>query len=56
MTPEPRSSGLVLDYQGLVELEQKNYPKTTVVDQIWLFSSGFLVLVLVKVDGRAPNP
>ena len=34
----------------------KNHPKTVVFDQIWLFLSGFLVLVLLKVDGRAPNP
>ena len=46
MTPEPRFSGLVLDHQGLEELELKNHPKTAV----------FLALVLLKVDGRAPNP
>ena len=34
----------------------KNHPKTVVFDQIWLFLSGFLVLVLLKADGRAPNP
>ena len=56
MTPEPRFSGLVLDHQGLEELELKNHPKTAVFDQIWLFLSGFLALVLLKVDGRAPNP
>ena len=56
MTPEPRFSGLVLDHQGLEELELKKHPKTAVFDQIWLFLSGFLVLVLLKVDGRAPNP
>ena len=56
MTPEPRFSGLVLDHQGLKELELKKYPKAAVFDQNWLFLSGFLVLVLLKVDGRAPNP
>ena len=56
MTPEPRFSGLGLDHQGLEELELKNYPKTALFDQIWLFFMGFLVLVLLKVDGRAPNP
>ena len=56
VTPEPRFSGLVLDHQGLEELELKNHPKTAVFDQIWLFLSVFLVLVLLKVDGRAPNP
>ena len=56
MTPEPRFRGLVLDHQGLEELELKNHPKTAVFDQIWLFLSGFLALVLLKVDGRAPNP
>ena len=56
VTPESISSGLVLDHQGLEELELKNHPKTAVFDQIWLFLSGFLVLVLLKVDGRAPNP
>ena len=56
MTPEPRFNGLELDHQGLEELELKNSPKSAVFDQIWLFLSGFLVLVLLKVDGRAPNP
>ena len=56
VTLEPRFRGLVLDHQGLEELELKNHPKTAVFDQIWLFLSGFLVLVLLKVDGRAPNP
>ena len=56
MTPESRFSGLVLDHQDLEELELKNQPKTAVFDQIWLFLSGFLVLVLLKVDGRASNP
>ena len=56
VTPELRFSGLVLDHQGLEELELKNHPKTAVFDQIWLFLSSFLALVLLKVDGRAPNP
>ena len=56
VTPEPRFNGLVLDHQGLEELELKNHPKTAVFDQIWLFLSNFLALVLLKVDGRAPNP
>ena len=56
MTLEPRFSGLVLDHQGLEELELKNHLKTAVFDEIWLFLSGFLVLVLLNVDGRAPNP
>ena len=56
MTPEHRFSGLVLDRQGLEKLELKNHPKTAVFDQIILFLSGFLVLVLLKIDGRAPNP
>ena len=51
MTPEPRFSGLVLDHQGLEELELKNHPKIAVFDQIWVFLSVFLVLVLLKVDG-----
>ena len=41
VTPEPRFSGLVLEHQGLEELELKHYPKTAVFDQIWLFLSGF---------------
>ena len=45
----------MLEHQGLEELELKNHPKTVVFDQIWLFLSSFLVLVLLKVDGRAPN-
>ena len=56
VTQERRFRGLVLDHQGLEELELKNHPKTTVFDQIWLFLSIFLVLVLLKADGRAPNP
>ena len=56
VTPEPRFSGLVLDHQGLEELEPKIHPKTAVFDQIWLFLSGFLVLVHLKFDDRAPNP
>ena len=56
MTPKPRIIGLVLYHQGLEELELKNHPKTAVFDQTWLFLSGFLVLVLLKIDGRAPNP
>ena len=54
MTPEPRFSGLVLDHQGLEELEPKIHPKTAVFDQIWLFLSGFLVMALLKLDGQAP--
>ena len=50
VTPEPRFSGLVLDHQGLEELNLKEHPKTAVFDQIWLFLSGFLALVLLKVD------
>ena len=56
MTPEPRFSGLVVDHQGLNELELKTHPKTAGFDQIWFFLSGFLILVLLKVDGQAPNP
>ena len=56
VTPEPRFSGLVLDHQGLEELEPKIHPKTAVFDQIWLFLSGFLVLAPLNLDGRAPNP
>ena len=56
MTPEPRFSGLVLNHQGLEKLELKKHLKTAVFDQIWLFLGGFWVLVLLKVDGRAPNP
>ena len=32
VTPEPRFSGLVLDHQGLEELELKNHPTTAVFD------------------------
>ena len=50
VTPEPIFSGLVLNHQGLVELELKNHPKTAVFDQIWLFLSGFLVqLPLIEI-------
>ena len=41
VTPEPRFSGLVLDHQGLEELELKNHPKTAVFDQIRLFLGFF---------------
>ena len=40
--PRTRFSGLVLNHQGLEELELKNHLKTAVFDQIWLFLSGFL--------------
>ena len=56
VTLEPRFRGLVLDHQGLEELEPKIHPKTAVLDQIWLFLSGFLVLAPLNLDGRAPNP
>ena len=46
----------MLDHQGLEELELKHHQKSAVFEQIWLFLSGFLALVLLKVDGRAPNP
>ena len=51
MTPETSFSGLVLHHQALEELELKKHPKTAVFDQIWLFFSSFLVMVLLKVDG-----
>ena len=56
MTPEPRFSGLVLDHQGLDELELKNHQKTAVfLSNLALFErffgSGFL-----KVGSGAPNP
>ena len=41
VTPEPRFSGLVLDHQGLEELELKNHTKTAVFDQIWLFLNDY---------------
>ena len=56
VTPEPRSRGLVLNHQGLKELELKNHQNTAIFDQILLFLTGFLVLVISTVDGRAPNP
>ena len=56
MIPDPRFSGLVLNHQGLEVPELKNHPKTAVIHQIWLSLSGFLVLVLLEFDGRAPNP
>ena len=55
VTLEPIFTGLELDHHGLEELELKKHPKTTVFDQIRLFLSSFLVLVLFKVNGRAPN-
>ena len=52
VTPEPRSSGLVLNHQDSGELELKTTEKL-----LFLIKFGsFLVLVLSKVDGRAPNP
>ena len=44
------------DHQVLKELELKNHSKTVVFDQKWLFLRGFWLLVLLKLDGRAPNP
>ena len=55
MTHEPRFRGLVVNHQGLEELELKNHSKIAVFDQIWLFLRGFWLLVVLKLDGRAPN-
>ena len=41
VTPEPKFSDLVLDHQGLEDLELENAQKPVVSDQIWLFLSGF---------------
>ena len=41
VTLKSRFSGLVLDHQGLEELELKKHPKTSVFDRIWLLLSGF---------------
>ena len=56
VTPEPSFRGLVLDHQVLKKLEIKERSKTVVFDQIWLFLRGFWLLVVFKLDGRAPNP
>ena len=56
MTPEPRFSGLLLDHQGLEEVELKNHPQTAVFDQVWLFLGGFFGSVSLKVDGQALKP
>ena len=47
----------MLHHQGLEELELESHSKTAVFDQIWLFLRVFfyLALVLLKLDGRAPN-
>ena len=53
VTLEPRFSCLVLDHQGLEELELKKHRKTAVFDKVYIFLSGFMVLL--KVDGGASN-
>ena len=55
VTPESRFSGLVLDHQGLEELEPKNHSKRAKFDQKQQFLGGFLALSPLKLDGRAPN-
>ena len=46
----------MLSHQVLKKLELKNQSKTAVFDQFRLIFRGFGVLVLLKLDGRAPNP
>ena len=55
VTPEPRFRGLVLDHQGLEELEPKNHSKRAKFDQKQQFLGGFLALAPLNLDGRAPN-
>ena len=56
VTPKPRFRGLVLDHQGLEELELKNRSKRAKFDQEQRFLDGFLDLAPLNFDGRAPNP
>ena len=55
VTPEPRFRGLVLDHEGLEELEPKKRSKRAKYDQKRQFLGGFLALVHLNLDGRAPN-
>ena len=55
MTPEPRFKGLVLDHQILKEPEPKNLSKRAKFDQKQQFLDGFLALIPLNLDGRAPN-
>ena len=55
VAPEPGFRGLVLDYHHLKKLEIKKHSKTVLFDQIWLFLRGFWLLVVLKLDGQAPN-
>ena len=54
VTLEPRFWGLVLDHQGLEELEPKNRSKRAKFDQKQQFLGGFLALASLNLDGRAP--
>ena len=53
VTPEPRISDLVLNHHSLEELELKKHPKAALLIKFVL--KAFLVLVLLKIDGRALN-
>ena len=55
VTQEPRIRGLMLDHQGLEELEPKNCSKRAKFDQKQQFWGGFLALASLNLDGRAPN-
>ena len=44
--------GFRCDHEVLKEPEAKNGSKKGVFDEIWLFLSGFWLLVLLKLHGR----
>ena len=50
MTTEPRFRGLVLDHQGLEQLEPKNPSKRAKSDQKLQFLDGFLALAPLNLN------
>ena len=56
VTPEPRFRGLVGIHQLLKEQEPKNRSKRAKFNQKQQFWGGFLALVPLNLNGRAPNP
>ena len=46
----------MLDHQSLKDLELLNLPKIDIFVKILSILRGFSILVLWKLDGRAPNP
>ena len=51
-TKEYKFLGFRCNYEGLEQLEPKNYSKTGILDEFWHFLMSFLVLAALNLDGR----